>query len=205
MSTPQQPKPTLKDIVHGIPAGQEAVQEAVEQSHERMERTKLAAIVKEYTGHTRQDFISAVMAWHKQPQQPPKAVPVASELETKITHLVSLIFTDGSYPDKHETFKDDCVNAATGLFLELFQQHQAKETALAVIDAKIEALERLKSDNKFGFQKLNLTVDYIGGTNSGVIPYRKHWNDCYERFEVTVNEHITALQKQRAAIRGEGV
>jgi hypothetical protein len=31
----------------------------------RNDRTTLSAIVKEYTGHTRQDFISAIMKWHE--------------------------------------------------------------------------------------------------------------------------------------------
>lgn len=50
-------------------------------------RNKLAIIVKEYTGHTRQDFISAVMAWHEQASELKVLDGQIAELESLNTGL----------------------------------------------------------------------------------------------------------------------
>ena len=74
----------------------------------------------------------------------------------------------------------------------------------ALIEAEVvKELEQLKQDNRYGFERLALVVEYQDGTNSGVIPYREHWNACYDKFELTINERIKARQLQEGKAEHE--
>lgn len=62
------------------------------------------------------------------------------------------------------------------------------------IQERIDALEQLRSNNNYGFERLDLVVEYQDGTDSGVLPYRKAWNKAYKQFEVTLDAELTALK-----------
>lgn len=80
----------------------------------------------------------------------------------------------------------------------------AQAATKARLDARIEAVKHLKKENKFGFEQLNLVVEYQDGSNSGVIPFRKHWNKCYDAFLITANDYIKELQAERQRLSKKG-
>lgn len=60
--------------------------------------------------------------------------------------------------------------------------------------ARMEAVDALAEyGEQYGFERLDLVVEYQDGTDSGVIPYRKHWNECYDRFIVAANLYKAEL------------
>lgn len=74
---------------------------------------------------------------------------------------------------------------------------QAKADIEALITAEKTALlgELVEIGKNHGFERLNLVVEYQDGTNSGVIPYRKAWNDAYDRFIIALTEAREKLKQ----------
>jgi hypothetical protein len=112
----------------------------------RSDHTTLSAIVKEYTGHSRQDLISAIMAWHEDvkqtpselnksdrdvKQQPTTAVPGEGELRKQIAGI-ELYTTDGI-----------AINFIHPEHLDAIVAIFHKYTERAVVDGQTDFLEYL--------------------------------------------------------------
>lgn len=66
---------------------------------------------------------------------------------------------------------------------------EAKQAIEAYISKReLELLDNFVEEAKnLGFERYDLVVEYQDGTNSGVIPFREHWNRAYDRFLVAID------------------
>jgi hypothetical protein len=86
-----------------------------------------------------------------------------------------------------ELRKEKVIELATNDILALFEQFATRRV-----------IEELKTFPEFAsaysFEKQLLTVDYVDGTNSGILPARVWMNKAYKAFEIARTQRIKALE-----------
>ena len=80
--------------------------------------------------------------------------------------------------------------------MQLLATREVEVAREARIDEHARLIEHGKS---YSWERLDLVVEYKDGTNSGVVPYREHWNDAYDRFIVASNSRLATLNDKGEA------
>lgn len=79
----------------------------------------------------------------------------------------------------------------------LSQQHERE-----IAEAKSQAIDDFTEYAKrYGFERLDLVVEYQDGTNSGVIPFREHWNRAYDKFLVAAKSYRELQQQPKGEVQ----
>jgi hypothetical protein len=94
------------------------------------------------------------------------------------------------------------INDYFGDHAQVSREVAARRLEALIAAARIEELENLRTINKFGFERLDTVVEYQDGTSAD-IPYRHHWNDCYDKFLVTVDDRIALLGGKSGGSEGK--